>query len=105
MIDPSPSVLRAAAPPRATRGGEAPYLHVVDDDAYGDWESVYRDNVDRLYRLMYSRVGNRADAEDLTSEVFSTALRPLRLSSSKAEVREAFIQVPPGPAAMAADAP
>jgi RNA polymerase sigma factor (sigma-70 family) len=68
-------------------GGEVAYLYMVDDDVYGDWESVYRDNVERLYRLMYSRVGNRADAEDLTSEVFSTALRPLRLSSSKAEVR------------------
>ena len=30
----------------------------------------YRDNVERLYRLMYARVGNRADAEDLASEVF-----------------------------------
>jgi RNA polymerase sigma-70 factor (ECF subfamily) len=68
-------------------GGDVPYLHVVDDDAYGDWESVYRDNVTRLYRLMYARVGNRADAEELTSEVFTTALRPLRLSSSKGEVR------------------
>jgi RNA polymerase sigma-70 factor (ECF subfamily) len=68
-------------------GGDVPYLHVVEGDIYPDWESVYRDNVDRLYRLMYSRVGNRADAEDLTAEVFSTALRPLRLSSSKGEVR------------------
>ena len=70
---------------RSIRAGRR--LHVVDDDAYGDWESVNRDNVDRLYRLMYGRVGNRPDAEDLTSEVFSTALRPLRLSSSKGEVR------------------
>jgi RNA polymerase sigma-70 factor (ECF subfamily) len=68
-------------------GGDVPYLHVVDGDVYRDWESVYRDNVDPLYRLMYARVGNRADAEDLTSEVFSTALRPLRLSSSKGQVR------------------
>jgi RNA polymerase sigma-70 factor (ECF subfamily) len=60
---------------------------VVDDDVYADWESVYRDNVDRLYRLMYARVGNRPDAEDLTSEIFRTALGPLRLSSSKGEVR------------------
>jgi RNA polymerase sigma factor (sigma-70 family) len=36
---------------------------------------------------MYARVGNRADAEDLTSEVFSTALPPLRLAASKGEVR------------------
>jgi len=62
-------------------------LRVVDADTYTDWESVYRDNVGRLYRLMYARVGNRPDAEDLTSEVFRTALGPLRLASSKGEVR------------------
>src|SRR6202045_5212799 len=62
-------------------------LHVVGVDVYADWESVYRDNVGRLYRLMYARVGNRPDAEDLTSEVFRTALGPLRLASSKGEVR------------------
>jgi RNA polymerase sigma-70 factor (ECF subfamily) len=62
-------------------------LRVVDADSYTDWESVYRDNIDRLYRLKYARVGNRPDAEDLTSEVFRTALGPLRLASSKGEVR------------------
>jgi RNA polymerase sigma-70 factor (ECF subfamily) len=62
-------------------------MRVVDADTYTDWESVYRDNVDRLYRLIYARVGNRPDAEDLTSEVFRTALGPLRLASSKGEVR------------------
>jgi RNA polymerase sigma-70 factor (ECF subfamily) len=60
---------------------------VVDPDVYPDWDSIYRDNVGRLYRLMYARVGNRPDAEDLTSEVFRTALGPLRLASSKGEVR------------------
>jgi RNA polymerase sigma factor (sigma-70 family) len=54
---------------------------------YEDWESVYRDNVDRLYRLMVSRVGNRPDAEDLTAEVFRLALPPLRLSASAPEIR------------------
>src|SRR5580704_10436509 len=69
------------------RDNEMGRLRVVDSDAYSDWESVYRDNIDRLYRLMYARVGNRPDAEDLTSEVFRTALGPLRLASSKGEVR------------------
>src|ERR1700734_3116813 len=67
--------------------GDVVHLRVVGTEVYADWESVYRDNVDRLYRLMYARVGNRADAEDLTSEVFRTALGPLRLASSKGEVR------------------
>src|SRR5271169_5481109 len=67
--------------------GAGAHLRVVDADVYTDWESVYRDNVKRLYGLMYARVGNRPDAEDLTSEVFRTALGPLRLASSKGEVK------------------
>ncbi len=81
---PEPSAFRS----RSDSGdNDVARLRVVDADIYTDWESVYRDNVDRLYRLMYARVGNRPDAEDLTSEVFRTALGPLRLASSKGEVR------------------
>jgi len=61
-------------------------LHAVDAETYADWETIYVDNVQRLYRLMYSRVGNRPDAEDLTSEVFMAALEPLRISASKPEL-------------------
>ena len=67
--------------------GSPARLRVVDADSYSDWEAVYRDNVERVYRLMYARVGNRPDAEDLTSDVFRTALGPLRLDSSTGEVR------------------
>ena len=66
-------------------------LHIVDHETYPDWESIYLDNVQRLYRLMYARVGNRPDAEDLTSEVFVAALRPLRTTASKSEVRAYLI--------------
>ena len=63
-------------------------LHVVRaGDAYGDWEELYADNVVRIHRLLYSKVGNRADAEDLTTEVFMAAFGPLRLEVSRAEVR------------------
>src|SRR5579863_5908768 len=78
---------KTPAPQPVPASGEVTHLRLVDGDVYPDWESVYRDNVDRLYRLMYARVGNRADAEDLTSEVFRSALGPLRLASSKGEVR------------------
>lgn len=56
-------------------------------EVYPDWEAVYRDNLDRIYGLMFSKVGNRADAEDLTAEVFLAALGPLRVSASVGEVR------------------
>jgi RNA polymerase sigma-70 factor (ECF subfamily) len=60
----------------------------VTDAAYPDWDAVYRDNVTWVYRLMFSKVGNQPDAEDLTAEVFMTALRPLRVSASVPEVRK-----------------
>ncbi|MEV4313312.1 sigma-70 family RNA polymerase sigma factor [Actinocrispum sp. NPDC049592] len=66
---------------------DPPRLRVVDVDAYPDWDAIYRDNVERVYRLMYAKVGNRPDAEDLTTEVFMTALRPMRASASVGEVR------------------
>jgi RNA polymerase sigma factor (sigma-70 family) len=87
-MSPTPRLSPARSTSEPSSGnGAVTYLRVVDTEAYADWESVYRDNVGRLYRLMYARVGNRPDAEDLTSEVFRTALRPLRLGSSKGEVR------------------
>jgi RNA polymerase sigma factor (sigma-70 family) len=63
-------------------------LRSVTDAAYPDWEAVYSDNVTWVYRLMYGKVGNRPDAEDLTAEVFTTALRPLRVSATVPEVRK-----------------
>jgi RNA polymerase sigma-70 factor (ECF subfamily) len=60
---------------------------LVPDACYPSWEAVYDDNVTWVYRTLYARLGSRADAEDLTSEVFLAALRPLRLSASVAEVR------------------
>jgi RNA polymerase sigma-70 factor (ECF subfamily) len=69
--------------PRSRRG-----LQPVTGAAYPDWDSVYRDNVTWLYRLMYRKVGNQPDAEDLTAEVFMTALRPMRMSATVPEVRK-----------------
>jgi RNA polymerase sigma factor (sigma-70 family) len=71
---------------RPGSGGSAP-ARPVGQHSYLDWEALYLDNVGRIYRLMYEKVGNRADAEDLTEEVFLAALRPLRLSATVGEAR------------------
>jgi|SRR5271163_202735 len=59
----------------------------VPDGRYPDWEAAFQDNATWVYRSIFARVGNRADAQDLTAEVFLAALRPLRISASVAEVR------------------
>ncbi|KOU49177.1 RNA polymerase sigma factor [Streptomyces sp. WM6378] len=62
-------------------------MRLVRGEVYADWESVYRDNVSLVFRVMFSRVGNRMDAEDLTTEVFLAALGPLRTTATVPEVR------------------
>jgi RNA polymerase sigma-70 factor, ECF subfamily len=62
-------------------------LRAVPNSGYAGWEAVYQDNAAWVYRTLFARVGNRADAEDLTAEVFLAALRPLRLTASVGEVR------------------
>jgi RNA polymerase sigma factor (sigma-70 family) len=64
----------------------SPEVHVVEGALYTDWESIYQANVVKVYRLMYSRVGNRPDAEDLTSEVFVKSLPNLSLPSPVVQV-------------------
>lgn len=41
------------------------------------WEEVVREHSTRVYRLAYRLTGNRADAEDLTQEVFLRVFRSL----------------------------
>lgn len=77
----SPGRDEADRPP-AVRG-----LRVVSGEVYTNWEAVYQDNVERIYRLMFAKVGNQVDAEDLTAKVFLAALRPLRVSATVGEVR------------------
>ena len=52
-----------------------------------EWETLYSDNVTWVFRLMVGRVGNLPDAEDLTAEVFLTALPYLRAEADVEQVR------------------
>jgi RNA polymerase sigma-70 factor (ECF subfamily) len=51
-----------------------------------DLEQVFAKYVDPIHRFLYSRVGNREDAEDLTSEVFLKATRLLDRQRPEASV-------------------
>lgn len=42
------------------------------------FSELYRRHVQRVYRYLYSRVGNVPDAEDLTAQTFLTALKSIR---------------------------
>lgn len=64
-----------------------PAFEVVEGMTYADWEAVYRDNVVAVYRRLQARVGNRPDAEDLTTEVFLRALPRLRFPTSVGAAR------------------
>lgn len=56
-------------------------LPAVEDDPQvwerPSWEQVVRDHTDKVYRLAYRLTGNKADAEDLTQEVFVRVFKSL----------------------------
>lgn len=51
-----------------------------------DLEQIFTQYADPIYRFLYSRVGNRQDAEDLTSEVFYKAARELDSARSQTSI-------------------
>jgi RNA polymerase sigma factor (sigma-70 family) len=59
---------------------------------YPDWESVYQDNVVGIYRLVFRRVGNAADAEDLAEDVLMQTLKTLRLPAPVHNVRAYLVK-------------
>src|SRR5689334_10604453 len=49
-------------------------------------DDVFDRYLERIYRFLYRRLGNREDAEDLTSEVFVKASSELDISRSEASI-------------------
>jgi RNA polymerase sigma-70 factor (ECF subfamily) len=78
------------------QGHPRPQLQLVPEEvpehgATEHWEAAYRETVVLIYRYIYARVGNRPDAEDLTTHVYMRALPRLRLRASIEEVRSYLV--------------
>jgi RNA polymerase sigma-70 factor, ECF subfamily len=57
------------------------------------FQYFYQEYLGPIYRFIYSKVGNREEAEDLTSQVFLKALRSLDSERSPISVRRWLFQV------------
>ncbi len=57
-----------------TRNKSVPASSTVDAQSF---RALYEENLGIVYRFIYSKVGNREEAEDLTSQVFLKAVRGL----------------------------
>jgi RNA polymerase sigma-70 factor, ECF subfamily len=47
----------------------------VGGAAVQEFQTLYQENLGLIYRYVYSKVGNREEAEDLTSQIFIKAVR------------------------------
>ncbi len=54
---------------------------------------VYQEHVGPVFRFLYSRVGNREDAEDMASQVFLKAVRHLDLTRDTLTIRSWLFQL------------
>src|SRR5437764_13043177 len=54
---------------------------------------AYQTHVTAIYQYIYSRVGNRPDAEDLTAQVFTKAINGMRSDVSVPELRSWLYRV------------
>lgn len=58
-----------------------------------DVHAFYRENLGPIYRFVFSKVGNREEAEDLTSQIFLKAVRGLNCERGIQSMRKWLYQV------------
>ena len=70
-----------------------PLRHVQPPGGQDHLTWAYQTHVTAIYQYIYSRVGNRPDAEDLTAQVFMKAINGMRSDVSVPELRSWLYRV------------
>jgi RNA polymerase sigma-70 factor (ECF subfamily) len=58
-----------------------------------EFQTFYQENLGLIYRYVYSKVGNREEAEDLTSQIFIKAIRGIDYQRGPQSVQKWLFQV------------
>ncbi len=58
-----------------------------------DFQTLYEENLSLIYRYVFSKVGNREEAEDLTSQIFMKAVRGVQTERGAFSVQKWLFQV------------
>lgn len=62
---------------------------LVESPVYGqEFQTLYENRCSLIYRYVYSKVGNREEAEDLTSEIFLKAARGIDEGRSRESMQQ-----------------
>lgn len=77
----------------ASPGKLFPLHQVASAESQEHLTWAYQTHVTAIYQYVYSRVGNRPDAEDLTSQVFMKATRDMRSDVSIPQLRSWLYRV------------
>ncbi len=58
-----------------------------------EFQTFYQENLGQIYRFVYSKVGNREEAEDLTSQIFVKAVRGVDTERGVLSIQKWLFQV------------
>jgi RNA polymerase sigma-70 factor (ECF subfamily) len=58
-----------------------------------EFSTLYQENLNLIYRFVYSKIGNREEAEDLTSQIFMKAVRGVNTERGPLSVQKWLFQV------------
>ena len=73
----------------ATAGARVPR----GEEYVQEFQTLYQENLGLIYRYVYSKVGNREEAEDLTSQIFIKAVRGVDTERGPQSVQKWLFQV------------